>query len=315
VTSLVVKSDKRASERTRTAERDLTEERVDRTLRMGCACMERARPGPSARRPGASVLPITITHTRTPSGVPARDAVSPTSRALRAQAILADAVMSDEMLMNDEQTAGKGRTATFAVVAVAAIAIGYLVMRPGGSEPTPAVAMTPPPPPPAPVEPPPPPPVVEDDAMKNTLLGLDKKEESGGINALKERSTQRRAIRAARRRPARASEPEPQDDPLEEEVNEPGLSDSTFYATMDRWRGVKSCLAAESKREEEAKGAFKLSLKVTDQGEVIDSRVLEPSNEIAKQIAPCVERSARAIRFPPFEWDQRYVVKQAKFVF
>ena len=43
--------------------------------------------------------------------------------------------------------------------------------------------------------------------------------------------------------------------------------------------------------DEERKGALRISFKISDRGEVIDSRVFEPSNEIAKQIAPCVERA------------------------
>lgn len=216
---------------------------------------------------------------------------------------------------------GQGGKVLLVILGVAAVGALLYVMRPGSSTEKPIetqpIAVKPvEQPPPKPVEPPKEEPKpaeqpADADAVKAALLGLDKKPQNGGIAELAERASQRSttAVRT-RRRPV-----EDDDQPLVEDKTI-GLSDSAFYSTIERWRGVKSCLTTGAVRADdgEPKGALRISLKINKAGEVTDSRVSEPSNEIARLIAPCVERSARQLRFPAFDGEET-VTKVAKFVF
>lgn len=230
--------------------------------------------------------------------------------------------MTDTEMKKDS---GGGNKAVFLVLAAAAIAALLFVLRPGPveekpAEPTkPLVAETPKEPVKAPepvkveepvkIEEPPP---AETDAMKATLLGLDKKPQPGGIMDLAQRTQERPTT--PRKRPTTTTEPEP----LPDEPPPFGLSDSEFYSTMDKWRGVKQCLASGTVRNDELKGdangALRLTLKITKTGEVLESKVTEPSNDTARVIASCVERSAKQLKFPSFE-GEALVTKTAKFVF
>ncbi|MCK6548670.1 hypothetical protein L6R52_22695 [Myxococcota bacterium] len=234
--------------------------------------------------------------------------------------------MTDTEMKKDS---GSGNKVLFLVLAAAAIAALLFVLRPGPVEEKPveaarpAVAEVPKQPEPPPekqpepakveepkVEPPPP---AETDAMKAALLGLDKKPQSGGIQELAERA-QERSKEPRKRTTTTTLDPEP----LPEDPPPFGLSDSEFYSTMDKWRGVKQCLASGTVRNDELKGdangALRLTLKINKAGEVLESRVTEPSNDVARVIASCVERSAKQLKFPAFD-GEAMVTKTAKFVF
>ena len=151
---------------------------------------------------------------------------------------------------------------------------------------------------------PPPPPVEqpEDPALKNALLGLNEKP------SITEAEPKPRPVR--RRRPLVE---EIEEGPMEPE-GPTSLSDYDFQSTVGNWSGVKSCIATSSQRGEEVNGALAVAFTVGADGTVVESKVVETSNEHAETIAPCVEKKARHIRFPTFAGTEQ-VTKTAKFVF
>jgi hypothetical protein len=167
-------------------------------------------------------------------------------------------------------------------------------------------------PPPAPavaaVTPPPaePPPVetttvaaIDDEAMKAALLGLNQQ-------------------------PELAPEPQPEpvrrrrqvyvDNEPEEPAVPPTLTDQGFYSALDRWGGVKRCLARNPTIKARGKAAISVRFVVDKEGSVLESEIIAKNTDEAEQIAPCVERESRRVRFPEFTEDKP-VTKDAKFVF
>ncbi len=92
-----------------------------------------------------------------------------------------------------------------------------------------------------------------------------------------------------------------------------GLSDYDFQAAIGNWSGMRRCLAEKNNRDENPNGAIQLKLTINTDGSVAESTVLDSSTAVAKAIAPCVQRRARRIRFPSFEGKAE--TKTAKFVF
>lgn len=142
-----------------------------------------------------------------------------------------------------------------------------------------------------------------DPALREALLGLNKKSEVA--EAPVQQPAPKRIVRRVRRRP----DPEPQ----AEEVDL-SLTDYDFQSTVGSWGGVKRCLATSSVRgDQPMSGALQVSFKISSDGEVIESKVTDVSNEDARTLASCVERKARRIRFPAFAGND--ITKTAKFVF
>jgi hypothetical protein len=154
-------------------------------------------------------------------------------------------------------------------------------------------------------EPPPvdqPPAVVEDAALKDALLGMNKPPVA---------EPEEPPARPVRRR---ARPVEPIEDEPQEELDTT-LSDYEFQSTVGSWSGVKSCLATNSqRREERMTGAIQMAFTIQGDGNVVESKVVEVSNDDAASLAPCVEKQARHIRFPTFAGNEQ-VTKTAKFVF
>ncbi len=143
---------------------------------------------------------------------------------------------------------------------------------------------------------------VEDAALKDALLGLNKKPEMVEPQpAPAPRTIRRRAVQAV-------DEPE---DEVEEEIT--GLSDFDFQSTVGGWSGVKSCIATVSQRDR-LSGALQVAFTIRANGNVVESKVVGASNDDARTLAPCVEKQARHIRFPTFAGNDD-VTKTAKFVF
>ncbi|MEO1335148.1 MAG: AgmX/PglI C-terminal domain-containing protein, partial [Myxococcota bacterium] len=111
--------------------------------------------------------------------------------------------------------------------------------------------------------------------------------------------------RAVRRRAAAAD--------IVDEPDVSNLSDMAFQDTVNSWRGMRTCLARSTLRGTDRNGAMKVAFKIRGDGSVSNCEVVETSNSVAATIAPCVERSARRIKFPAFGGEE--VEKQAKFVF
>lgn len=146
------------------------------------------------------------------------------------------------------------------------------------------------------------------DSLKAALLGLDKKARP---------APQAAAPKAKRARPRSDADQEQGDDrSMTSSVRTLSLSDDEFHATIERWRGMKSCLNTHKTRaaEDASGGALRISLKISGEGEVVESRVFDESNELAKMVARCVEKQAKQLHFPRFEGEES-VVKEAKFVF
>jgi hypothetical protein len=143
---------------------------------------------------------------------------------------------------------------------------------------------------------------VDDPALKEALLGLNKKAAVEGTPA----------PRPIRRR-ARPTETIEEAQPEEEVDTE--LTDYEFQSTVGSWSGVKSCIATKSQRgEEKLTGAIQLAFTIQGDGNVVESKVVDVSNEDAATLAPCVEKQAKHIRFPAFASNEP-VTKTAKFVF
>ncbi|MEM7675451.1 MAG: AgmX/PglI C-terminal domain-containing protein [Myxococcota bacterium] len=138
----------------------------------------------------------------------------------------------------------------------------------------------------------------DENSLKAALLGLNRKDETTDPEPPPPRRTYRR--------------PAIIDDVVEEpEVRD--LSDAAFQDAVNSWRGMRTCLARSTLRGTDRNGAMKVAFKIRNDGSVSNCEVVETSNSVAETIAPCVERSARRIRFPAFNGDE--VEKQAKFVF
>jgi hypothetical protein len=115
-------------------------------------------------------------------------------------------------------------------------------------------------------------------------------------------------------KPRRARRPVIDDEPVDEEPVDLGLTDYDFQSTVGSWDGVKGCLATESERgEDRRRGALQVSFTIRADGAVLESKVIGASNEEAEELVPCVERKAKRIRFPAFAGTD--VTRTAKFVF
>lgn len=89
------------------------------------------------------------------------------------------------------------------------------------------------------------------------------------------------------------------------------LSEASFNAIVDDWTGVRNCVRAARAT---SGGALRMKFDIGNNGSVKSARTLDTSNALASVVAPCVERKARTLKFPPFEQDGG-VQRVAKFVF
>jgi hypothetical protein len=198
----------------------------------------------------------------------------------------------------------------FVVVGLAAAiaVVSYMATRPEPERNVEQLVQKAPDPPPAKEEPPPPP---SDDALKSSLLGLNQPAPKDSLFNKK-----RRVVHRVRRRHATEEQVQPQETEESDSMAQPSgpLSDADFHATMEKWRGVKGCLGTHKSRVEDSNGALRIAMKITGAGEVVECHVFDESNDVARQIAPCVEKQAKLLRFPSFVGDEA-VVKEAKFVF
>lgn len=159
----------------------------------------------------------------------------------------------------------------------------------------------------------------EDDALKDKLLGIDRAADARLAARLAARAA-RAAAAARNRRPvadgsdAQARRRDPADDEGAALQASDGISDAEFHGAIERWRGVKSCLGEHKGRATGSRGALRLAMTITGSGDVVDSKVYDEGNEVARLIAPCVEKQARQIKFPSHE-SGKPVVREAKFVF
>jgi hypothetical protein len=183
-------------------------------------------------------------------------------------------------------------------VAIAALGVGALFLLPSGEKqpaPQPPAQVVASVPATATEEAPP----QETDAVRDALLGQNKRDERA------------QARRPKPRRIHRIVEEE-------EEVVDEGpkiLTDGAFQATIGNWRGVKSCVAeAEAARKEDVTGALRVAFMISSEGEVLDTKVYDASSDSSRAITPCVERQAKLVRFPAFSAAES-VTKEAKFVF
>ncbi len=111
-----------------------------------------------------------------------------------------------------------------------------------------------------------------------------------------------------KRRPPRTPAPKP------EPAGPPQLSDGAFQSVVNDWGGMKRCLESTS-RLGSPSGALQVAFTIRGDGQVVKSRVVDASNEVARSIAPCVERNARRLKFPAFAAASEETEKTAKFVF
>lgn len=137
------------------------------------------------------------------------------------------------------------------------------------------------------------------DDMKAALLGEKKEPEP--------------APRKYVRRPARRVVQDESDDLYAEPQQAATLSEEAFYSALDNWGGLKACLKS-SPAEGDRTGALQVAFKIGKDGDVLESKVFNPTTEQARAIAPCVERRAKHVRFPKFVSGES-VIKEAKFVF
>lgn len=155
--------------------------------------------------------------------------------------------------------------------------------------------------------------VSDAEALRAALLGMRPPEEEEDASAkapkaappAERRSARRTASASAERE---AAEPGPED-------AQPGLSDGAFQSVITDWTGMKRCLATNAARLPTSSGALRVAFTIRGDGQVVESRVVETSNDVARLIAPCVEQRAKRIRFPAFAEAQDEVEKTAKFVF
>jgi hypothetical protein len=141
--------------------------------------------------------------------------------------------------------------------------------------------------------------------MKARLLGTLRPAPAAEVAAAPSRGGRRRAVA-----------PRPSSPVLEEELDEgdDSLSDSDFQSTIGAWRGMQSCLVGQGARGPEGKSALRVSMTIRPDGAVSHSKVVDASNAFAENMAPCVERQARRLRFPAFTAGTE-VTKVAKFIF
>ena len=156
--------------------------------------------------------------------------------------------------------------------------------------------------------------------MAATLLGKNNKDPHAGAVVAAARGRGSPSITRApprrRSRPEPAEEvEEPSDDELEPEPEiAETLTDARFSRVVADWRGVKRCLSTTAIRGPQRNGALSISFKIGPDGAVQSSIVSDTSNDVARQIAPCVSRQAKKIRFPAYT-NVEIVNKEAKFVF
>lgn len=145
-----------------------------------------------------------------------------------------------------------------------------------------------------------------ENTLKAALLGLERKDNAAAEPtepmAPKRRPVRRRSVTTDATAQA-AVVP----------VGPPTLSDYDFQSAVNAWRGMRTCLAKSSLRGTDRNGAMKIAFRIRGDGSVADAQVVETSNEVASAIAPCVQESARRIRFLAF--GGKDVEKEAKFVF
>lgn len=147
----------------------------------------------------------------------------------------------------------------------------------------------------------------EGDALEAALLGTDRApEEANAEEAARPAPRRRRAVRRAA--PVES-------EPLEKEAAPGQMSDGAFQSVVTDWRGVRSCLASEAGRLAPGSGAIRVSFTIRGDGQVVKSKVVEASNDVARAISPCVEQRARRIRFSAFAGATDQIEKTAKFVF
>jgi hypothetical protein len=206
----------------------------------------------------------------------------------------------------DEQSGSK-KSLIGVVLLAAAVALGMAYWPKTDAQKPPEMVKQEPP-----KQPDPPATEPQPDEVKATLLGLNEKptENAAGIFKPKARK------RVMRRRAVAEDTAQSGEDENNDGFNRPqiGLSDADFHSTIERWRGMKSCLNTHKGRVDESRGALRISMKIMSSGEVAESNVFDESNEIAKLIAPCVEKQARQLKFPSFEGEP-FAMKEAKFVF
>lgn len=148
------------------------------------------------------------------------------------------------------------------------------------------------------------------EALRAALLGSDKEPPSS------ETEPEPRRTRRPRRRVQTAETAEtPEGEPLDEPAAPGSLSDGAFQSVITDWSGMKRCLATATGRLGPGSGALEVAFTIRGDGQVVRSRVVETSNEVARAIAPCVERRAKRIRFPAFAATTDKVEKTAKFIF
>lgn len=92
------------------------------------------------------------------------------------------------------------------------------------------------------------------------------------------------------------------------------LSDAQFQSALGNWRGVKTCLAQQTNPQQDTSGALKIKFTISGQGAVVTSQVYDFSNDSARNLADCLEREARRVKFPTFT-SAEAITKEAKFVF
>lgn len=107
-----------------------------------------------------------------------------------------------------------------------------------------------------------------------------------------------------------SSEPETADVPEDPAM----LSDAQFQSALGNWRGVKTCLAQQATPQQDTSGALKIKFTISGQGAVVTSQVYDFSNDSARNLADCLEREARRVKFPTFT-SAEAITKEAKFVF
>ena len=107
-----------------------------------------------------------------------------------------------------------------------------------------------------------------------------------------------------------SAEPETADVPEDPAM----LSDAQFQSALGNWRGVKTCLAQQATPQQDTSGALKIKFTISGQGAVVTSQVYDFSNDSARNLADCLEREARRVKFPTFT-SAEAITKEAKFVF
>lgn len=150
-------------------------------------------------------------------------------------------------------------------------------------------------------------------ALRAMLTGEGREtEEDEATEDEAERSTPDIDERRRRRRRNRRAD----DELVEEAPAGPNtLSDGAFQSAITDWSGMKRCLASSAGRLPTRNGALQVRFTIRGDGQVVKSSVVQTSNDVARAIAPCVERRARRIRFPAFAEAAEEVEKTAKFVF